>query len=141
MCSMRSNGVVQAAFRRRRHHARRPPFAKIKAGNPAPKTGPGTVDVGGVGGGRVGRLPQKKAEWSVSVDAGCVKLVYRPTDLHELAIFFWQRIGPHVLVAGLRRSGELQARLWPRQLPTRILQTVRHYHLVPRWRRVPSARW
>src|SRR5260370_41340320 len=35
--------TVQATFCRRRHHARRPPLAKIRPGSPAPAMGPGTA--------------------------------------------------------------------------------------------------
>jgi hypothetical protein len=36
---------AQATFCRRRHHARRPPLAKIRPGRPAPAMGPGTDEI------------------------------------------------------------------------------------------------
>ena len=79
---------AQAIFCRRRHQPRRPPFAKIRPGRPAPATGAGTVPTGTTQRGNVGNGPAKVRKCSVGPatgDGACAVLASGPICFVQIA--------------------------------------------------------
>ena len=79
---------AQAIFCGRRHQPRRPPFAKIRPGRPAPATGAGTVPTGTTQRGNVGNGPAKVRKCSVGPatgDGACAVLASGPICLVQIA--------------------------------------------------------